>query len=213
MQGTVVMLLALSGLGCHHKKVETTYADSCYSSCYSLLLVVLQQRLLLVLLQRVELLLILLQRVELLLILLLGRGVFSVQLQLLLLLQQLLQLPSPQAWPVRPQAALLPGLLRPGPGPSGLRSLRLRLEPARVRDVHADLRWVCHRPDAVGPRRSRWRPAAPVPSRRGPRGSRSSLARQPGSGPPATPPVPAAPPSGGPTPAVPAARPPPPPAA
>jgi hypothetical protein len=44
MQGTVVMLLALSGLGCHHKKsapvyVETSYSscytDGCYSSCYS----------------------------------------------------------------------------------------------------------------------------------------------------------------------------------
>ena len=35
MQGTVVMLLALSGLGCHHKKCEPAYVSSCYSSCYS----------------------------------------------------------------------------------------------------------------------------------------------------------------------------------
>jgi hypothetical protein len=41
MQGTVVMLLALSGLGCHHKSVvttgyvETCYSSGCYSSCYS----------------------------------------------------------------------------------------------------------------------------------------------------------------------------------
>jgi hypothetical protein len=36
MQGTVVMLLALSGLGCHHKKVDASYVETCYSSgCYS----------------------------------------------------------------------------------------------------------------------------------------------------------------------------------
>lgn len=36
MQGTVVMLMALSGLGCHHKACDTVYAPSaCYSSCYS----------------------------------------------------------------------------------------------------------------------------------------------------------------------------------
>jgi hypothetical protein len=35
MQGTVVMLLALSGLGCHHKSVAPAYAAGCYSSCYS----------------------------------------------------------------------------------------------------------------------------------------------------------------------------------
>ena len=34
MQGTVVMLLALSGLGCHHKQVAPV-AATCYSSCYS----------------------------------------------------------------------------------------------------------------------------------------------------------------------------------
>ena len=38
MQGTVVMLLALSGLGCHHKKcgsppmLTSCYSSSCYSS-------------------------------------------------------------------------------------------------------------------------------------------------------------------------------------
>jgi len=35
MQGTVVMLLALSGLGCHHKQCAPAYAETCYSSCYS----------------------------------------------------------------------------------------------------------------------------------------------------------------------------------
>jgi hypothetical protein len=37
MQGTVVMLLALSGLGCHHKKCAPVVAETCYSSssCYS----------------------------------------------------------------------------------------------------------------------------------------------------------------------------------
>jgi hypothetical protein len=35
MQGTVVMLLALSGLGCHHKQVAPSYGGGCYSSCYS----------------------------------------------------------------------------------------------------------------------------------------------------------------------------------
>jgi len=34
MQGTVVMLMALSGLGCHHKSCVTTVAPACYSSCY-----------------------------------------------------------------------------------------------------------------------------------------------------------------------------------
>ncbi|MGZ3472091.1 MAG: hypothetical protein ACXWO1_20595, partial [Isosphaeraceae bacterium] len=36
MQGTIVMLMALSGLGCHHKSCDVAYAPSCYSgSCYS----------------------------------------------------------------------------------------------------------------------------------------------------------------------------------
>jgi hypothetical protein len=35
MQGTVVMLLALSGLGCHHKNFAPAYVETCYSSCYS----------------------------------------------------------------------------------------------------------------------------------------------------------------------------------
>ncbi len=35
MQATVVMLMALTGLGCHHKKCEPVYETSCYSSCYS----------------------------------------------------------------------------------------------------------------------------------------------------------------------------------
>ena len=39
MHGTVVMLMALSGLGCHYKNADVTYAPSCYSSvsdsCYS----------------------------------------------------------------------------------------------------------------------------------------------------------------------------------
>ena len=34
MQGTVVMLMALSGLGCHHKSAPV-YAPASYSSCYS----------------------------------------------------------------------------------------------------------------------------------------------------------------------------------
>ena len=38
MQGTIVMMMALSGLGCHHKScapVAPACYDSCYSSCYS----------------------------------------------------------------------------------------------------------------------------------------------------------------------------------
>lgn len=31
MQGTIVMLMALSGLGCHHKACDVAYAPSCYS--------------------------------------------------------------------------------------------------------------------------------------------------------------------------------------
>jgi hypothetical protein len=40
MQGTIVMLMALSGLGCHHKSCEVAFAPSyftsgaCYSGCY-----------------------------------------------------------------------------------------------------------------------------------------------------------------------------------
>ena len=34
MQGTVVMLMALSGLGCHHKGFSGP-VQTCYSSCYS----------------------------------------------------------------------------------------------------------------------------------------------------------------------------------
>src|SRR5262249_26772519 len=35
MQGTMVMLMALSGLGCHHKACDTAYVSSCYSGgCY-----------------------------------------------------------------------------------------------------------------------------------------------------------------------------------
>src|SRR5512135_1753178 len=34
MQGTIVMLMALSGLGCHHKSCGPAYAPACYSSCY-----------------------------------------------------------------------------------------------------------------------------------------------------------------------------------
>ena len=35
MQGTIVMLMALSGLGCHHKSCDVAYAPSCYSGgCY-----------------------------------------------------------------------------------------------------------------------------------------------------------------------------------
>ena len=34
MQGTMVVLMALSGLGCHHKHCEVAYAPACYSSCY-----------------------------------------------------------------------------------------------------------------------------------------------------------------------------------
>ena len=35
MQGTIVMMLALSGLGCHHKSCGPAYVPACYSSCYS----------------------------------------------------------------------------------------------------------------------------------------------------------------------------------
>src|SRR4051812_36716778 len=40
MQGTLVVLMALSGLGCHHKNCDTPVVASCYStgyygSCYS----------------------------------------------------------------------------------------------------------------------------------------------------------------------------------
>ena len=35
MQGTIVMMLALSGLGCHHKSCAPAYAPACYSACYS----------------------------------------------------------------------------------------------------------------------------------------------------------------------------------
>ena len=40
MQGTIVMLMALSGLGCHHKSCDVAYAPSyygtgaCYGGCY-----------------------------------------------------------------------------------------------------------------------------------------------------------------------------------
>src|SRR5271166_5429028 len=40
MQGTIVMLMALSGLGCHHKACDVTYVPSyygtgaCYGGCY-----------------------------------------------------------------------------------------------------------------------------------------------------------------------------------
>ena len=51
MQGTVVMLLALSGLGCHHKNVGTRpITTACYSSCYSSLDVLQQLELLFVVL-------------------------------------------------------------------------------------------------------------------------------------------------------------------
>ncbi|HEV3121848.1 MAG TPA: hypothetical protein VGY53_08105 [Isosphaeraceae bacterium] len=39
MQGTIVMMMALSGLGCHHKQCCADYAPACYSvsyaACYS----------------------------------------------------------------------------------------------------------------------------------------------------------------------------------
>ena len=35
MQGTIVMLMALSGLGCHHKNCAPAYAPACYSAGYS----------------------------------------------------------------------------------------------------------------------------------------------------------------------------------
>ena len=35
MQGTIAMLMALSGLGCHHKSSGPVIVDSCYSSCHS----------------------------------------------------------------------------------------------------------------------------------------------------------------------------------
>ena len=34
MHGTVVMLMALSGLGCHHKHADVAYVPSCYTSSY-----------------------------------------------------------------------------------------------------------------------------------------------------------------------------------
>src|SRR4051794_10518458 len=35
MQGTIAMLMALSGLGCHHKSCGPAVVESCYSGCYS----------------------------------------------------------------------------------------------------------------------------------------------------------------------------------
>ena len=35
MQGTIAMLVALSGMGCHHKSCEYAPVASCYSSCHS----------------------------------------------------------------------------------------------------------------------------------------------------------------------------------
>ena len=35
MQGTIAMLMAMSGLGCHHKACTPVVVDSCYSSCHS----------------------------------------------------------------------------------------------------------------------------------------------------------------------------------
>ena len=34
MQGTLVMLVRLSGLGCHNKGCEVAYAPPTYSSCF-----------------------------------------------------------------------------------------------------------------------------------------------------------------------------------
>src|SRR5215211_6792178 len=34
MQGTMVVLMALSGLGCHHRNCDVAYVPACYSSCY-----------------------------------------------------------------------------------------------------------------------------------------------------------------------------------
>ena len=34
MQGTMVVLMALSGLGCHHKHCDVVHAPASYSSCY-----------------------------------------------------------------------------------------------------------------------------------------------------------------------------------
>ena len=34
MQGTLVMLVALSGLGCHNKGCDVAYAPPTYSSCF-----------------------------------------------------------------------------------------------------------------------------------------------------------------------------------
>ena len=35
MQGTIAMLMALSGLGCHHKSCAPVVVESCYTSCHS----------------------------------------------------------------------------------------------------------------------------------------------------------------------------------
>ena len=35
MQGTIAMLMALSGLGCHHKSCAPVVVDSCYTSGYN----------------------------------------------------------------------------------------------------------------------------------------------------------------------------------
>ena len=34
MQGTLVMLVALSGLGCHNRACDVAYAPPTYSSCF-----------------------------------------------------------------------------------------------------------------------------------------------------------------------------------
>ena len=35
MQGTLVMLVALSGLGCHNKGCDVAYVPPTYSSCFA----------------------------------------------------------------------------------------------------------------------------------------------------------------------------------
>ena len=155
MQGTVVMLLALSGLGCHHKKCEPAYTSGCYSSCYSncysssscyssgysRLLVVER---LLVLLQLVVLLGL---RVLLLLERLFGR--------LQLVLFELLQQPASSPRPLRLQAEPVQRLLRAGPGRDDRPELRCLLDRLRrdagLRDLYPGLRGLRLVADVVGP--------------------------------------------------------------
>jgi len=176
------------------QRVELLFVDVLQQR---LLFVVLQRvELLLVVLQRVELLLVVLQRVELLLVVLYRDELLLVVLYRDELLQQLLLGSEAQARPVRPQASVLLGLLRPGPD-AGCRFVRSLLDGvlgcSRLWDLHAGLRrlsqwsvrWlgpVVHEPDVVAGG-SRGQAGRCRSGRSGRSDPGSSLAGQPGPGP------------------------------